>query len=204
MNYPLFDIKARTLAIGHGVPLSVAMDALLRMNGDSRRWKTPVTLYLGVGSGTECALSGSDALALASVIRSMRSPVHPIGLGVLRGFEAVVLVSGLPGKRYLTQDAMVCIDGLASVEISLPNGSMGIQPHNMSLREQAKTLIVNHLVQFATHNGLPPRFWDEARVISAQDAIQARLADHLVPQLSPYLFHSSNQQKDHVSSRSEF
>jgi hypothetical protein len=200
MEHPLFDLHARTLAIGHGAPLATVIDALLRMNGDSRRWKTPITLYLGVGSATELTVSASDALALSSVIRSMRSAIHPIGIGVLRGFEAIVLASGSRCHRHLLPDAVVCIGGIELAEFQMPNGTVGLNRHGPTLREQAKVLLAGNIRRFAQRTGLPTDFWDETRVLDAQSAVSVGLADHLVPLINPTFVPSPTREKKYEPS----
>jgi hypothetical protein len=114
---PLFDLQGRTLCVGQGNP-TAALDALLRMNNDRKRWRTPITLYLGVGNDSARALRATEAL--------------------LR------------------------------VEIA----------------------------QLSRQLGLSPGLWQRPRVLSAQQTIQAGLADSLVPTFSPQIALSHQPSRD--------
>jgi hypothetical protein len=183
---PLFDLYGRTLCVGQGNP-AACLDALLRMNSDTKRWRTPITAYLGVGAEPARALRASEALALCGVIASLRSPLHTIGMGLLTGFQALVLAAGRPGHRHLLRHALVSVGTLDLEELPLPNGELGLtaQRNGPSLRAQAQALLRVEIAQLSRRLGLSAGLWQAPRILSAQETIQAGLADSLVPALLP-------------------
>lgn len=188
MQQPLFDLNGRTVCVGSGIVPRTIIDALLRMNADPSHWQTPITIYLGTGSDQESPLRATDALLFSSVLSSIRSPVHTVGLGMLRGFEALVLAAGQRGHRFLLPHALVCIGEIQIGELQLPNGKPGLGNHTdrLSLRDQAKGLLTEEIDRIGQGFGLPPTLWIVPRVLTANQAIVENIADQLVPRLARY------------------
>ena len=124
---PLFDLAGRTVAIGAGLPMEAVIDALLRMNACPKNWRTPITLYLGIGSEQRRGLRACEAILACALIRSLRSPVHTVGLGLMHGFEPLVLAVGQPGQRHLLPQSLIFLGELEVDDVhQLPNGNLGL------------------------------------------------------------------------------
>jgi len=197
---PLFDLAGRTVAFGGSLPTDAVIDALLRMNACPKNWRTPITIYLGVGSERRHGIRALEAIQTCSLIRSLRSPVHTVGLGLLPEFEALVLAAGQPGQRHLLPHALISLGGLDVDDIThLPNGSVGLGHHyrEPSLREQAKSLIKIQIQQLTKELGLPRNLWSRPRMITATQAIKLGMADALVPIPTPQLILNFEKSPDH-------
>jgi len=179
---PLFDLWGRTVAVGGSLPMDAVSDALLRMHS-AKKWQTPITLYLGVRSEPQRRISAAEALQICALIRSLRSPVHTVGLGLLHGFEPLVLAAGKPGQRHLLPSALISLGGLEVDDVPLPNGTVGLshRNHGPSLRDQACILMTNQIRELAVELGLPGKLWARPRVITAAHAVNLGFADQIVP-----------------------
>jgi ATP-dependent protease ClpP protease subunit len=133
-------------------------------------------------------LTAIEAVQMCSLLPSLRSAVHTVGLGLLHGFEPLVLAAGHPGHRHLLPHALISIGGLEVEGVpQLPNGTVGLAHHHqgLSLREQAKAMITTQIRQLSKDFRLPRDLWTNPRVITAAQAVQVGLADALVPSINP-------------------
>lgn len=190
MEPPLYDLAGRTLCVGSGASVAEAVDALLRMNASPNSRQTPITLYLGLGGQKEPPLSALEAVQLSSLIGALRSPVHTVGIGLLRGFEMLVLAAGQRQHRHLLPHALLCVSEIEISNLQLPKGAAGLNTRSHSLRELARTLLTGQIRCLASQLGLAPGLWDHPRLLTARQAIELGLADQLVPTFSPQPMHS--------------
>jgi hypothetical protein len=117
---PLFDLTGRTIAIGGTLPTDAVVDALLRMNADPRRWRTPITLYLGVRAEPQYRINAIEALQICFLIRSLRSPTHTVAIGLLHGFEPLVLAAGKAGQRHVLPSVLISLRVRAKINSDFP------------------------------------------------------------------------------------
>jgi hypothetical protein len=174
---PLFDLRGRTVAVNPHVPLANTLDSLLRLHADLRRWREPITLYLGLHTDFHQPLPALDTLMICGVIASLRSRVVTVGLGLLTGHEALVLASG--SERFLLPQALVCVGGADATH--LPHGFPGLNPSDASLRTEACEQINREISSLIRQLGLAPDLWRKTQILSADKAIKLGLADQLVP-----------------------
>jgi hypothetical protein len=180
---PLFDLEGRTIPIGGVMSIESVLDALLRMNASPKRWKTPITIYLGIGGERWRGLHAMEAMQICSLIRCLRSEVTTIGLGFIYEYDAIVLASGKPGKRHLLPHTLISLGELDVDYVPLPNVGIGLLNENQtpSLVAQAKQLVAAQIHELTTELGLSRKVWGHPRIITASQAIELGLADVLVP-----------------------
>lgn len=182
---PLVSIEARLLCLSKRTPIAIVTDRLLRLQNESR-WRQPILLYLlgaddGDGS-SQSSLSALDFLTLYSVLRTLRSPVHGVALGLLRGYEPLVLAACERGHRLLLPTAMACVGPFEIGQLPLSDTAVGLtHSAGLSLREQAKTLVQAQLNVILNELGLDPSFWQQPKVLMAESTIKIGLADAIVP-----------------------
>jgi ATP-dependent protease ClpP protease subunit len=155
------------------------------MNAITKDWQTPITVYVSSGSNAESRLSAVEAIQLSSLISCLRSPVHTIALGLVHGFEPMLLAAGRRGHRYLLPHALVCIGPLNIEHLQVPNGPAGLNNHSPSLRETAKQLLTRQIEELCAGFGVKPELWKYPRVLTPSEAIEIGLADQVVPTLAP-------------------
>ena len=181
---PLVDLEARILCVSATIPTTVVVDRLLRLQS-GRDWQRPIWLYLpgADGPGTEApTLSAMDFLTLHAIFRSLRSPVHGVGLGLLRGFEPLLLAACQPGHRYLLPSALCYVGALAVDRLPFSHELGLAVASGASLREQAAHLIRGQLDSILAQLQTPASLWQgPPRLFSAQACIAAGLADRIVP-----------------------
>jgi hypothetical protein len=123
-----------------------------------------------------------------------------VGLGLMHGFEPLVLAVGQPGQRHLLPQSLIFLGELEVDDVhQLPNGSLGLanKIHRPSIREQAKSLIKTQIRQLTKELGLPRNLWRRPRMITATQAIKLRMADALVPIPTPQLILNFEKSPDH-------
>ena len=90
---PLWDLSGRTLTL-HPDTLMV-IDRLLRLQ-NSADHERPIILYVvGVSSGHRP--NAAETLLLASVMRSLNSDVHTVGMGLLDSHQTLLVAAGSSG-----------------------------------------------------------------------------------------------------------
>jgi len=90
---PLVDLDARLLSISSNTPTPIVIDRLLRLqNGDD--WQEPITVYISPAEDNR-SIGVLDFLQIYAVTRVLRSPIHTVALGTLRGY-----VQGQQSRRH--------------------------------------------------------------------------------------------------------
>jgi hypothetical protein len=189
---PLFDLDARVLAIGTGVSTNAVVDGLLRLHA-AKKFSRPITFYIVGGADGAAPLTAVDAMLVGSVMRTVRSPIRTVGLGWLRNWQPLLLASGTLGQRYLLPQTLVALGPLDWNSLPLPRTPIGLHhsPPEMT-QPQTERMLQSQLDGFLSELKLPPELFSRNRLLTAQEAVENRLADHLVeristPELSPTL-----------------
>ena len=180
----LSDLHARTVCINTHTPIETTVDALLRMQ-NSKNWKRPITLYLGLGNAGPIGML--DTLTLCDVLRSLLSPVHTFGFGLIH--EPLLLAAGSRGHRYVLPHTLLSAGPIEPDHLPLPNGQFGLSPNHTgpSLRVRAGEMILDEFHNLSRELGISPELWTTPKILSAPEIIRAGLADQLVPALQPDL-----------------
>jgi len=93
---PLGDLDARLLSISSNTPTPIVIDRLLRLqNGDD--WQKPITVYISPAEDNR-SIGVLDFLQIYAVTRVLRSPIHTVALGTLRGYDPLILAAGQKGE----------------------------------------------------------------------------------------------------------
>jgi len=186
---PLLSLEDRLLSFSSRTPVAVVIDLLLRLH-NAPEWRDPITLYFcgadDEGVRPQRTLSALEFLQLHSVLQRLRSEVHPTALGLTAGyFESLLLASCARGKRHLLPSAMLCVGPLEIADLPLSNAiGLGNQ-QGPSLLDQARVLVQAQLDHVLAGLHLSPGLWQVPRVLSAEAAISAGLADAIVPIHTP-------------------
>lgn len=189
---PLLDFEGRVICLSPRTPVSVFIDRLLRLHS-APAWRDPITLYLAgaddVGASPQRTLSALEFLQLHSIFKSLRSRLDATALGLLTGFEPLVLASCAKGKRCMLPTAMACVGPLEIGDLPLSNAiGLGNRNHNgPSLRDQAHALVQAQLDHILDELNLAPGLWRAPCVLTADLAISMGLADAIVPIHTPAL-----------------
>lgn len=195
---PLCDINARILAIGTGVSTNMVVDGLLRLHA-AKKFTRPITFYIVGGTEGAAPLTAVDAMLVASVMRTVRSPIRTVGLGWLRNWQPLLLASGAIGQRYLLPQTLVALGPLDWNSLPLPRTAIGLH-HSPPETAYPKTeqVLQNQFDGFLAELKLPPELFACNRLLTAQEAVEHRFADHVVegfptPQLSHSLIPVSHE-----------
>ena len=196
---PLLSLEDRLLSFSPRTPVAVVIDRLLRLH-NVPEWLDPITLYFcgadDEGVRPQRTLSALEFLQLHSVLQRLRSPVYPTALGLIGNFSSVLLASCARGKRHLLPSAMLCVGPLEIADLPLSDAIGLAQRHQgPSLRDQARALIQAQLDHILAGLHLAPGLWQAPRVLSAEAAISAGLADAIVPIQTPTPNHEPNLEK---------
>jgi len=187
---PLFDYQGRTLAIGTGASTNAVVDGLLRMHA-AKQFARPITLYIVGGANDTVPLQGVEALLLVGVLRTIRSQTRTVGLGLLRGWQPLLLAAGTAGQRCLLPQTLVSLGPLEWQGLPLAQNPIGLQPSPPeSAYHQTERLLQKQLRQLLSELKLPAKLFGTDRFLTAHDAVKHRLADHVVerivtPELAP-------------------
>ncbi len=179
---PLWDLAGRTVSVGSEV--SNTIEALLRLQNTADHQR-PITLYL-IGTPTTTSLPPTDALMLCSLIRTLRSPVQTVGMGTLHHLQPMILAAGTH-RRYLLRHSLVALSPIKWESVPAARPAMSFdQP--VSPRS-ARSLLETQLEQFLHELKLDPELFETERLLTAEEAVEHRLADivvaHTPPQLPP-------------------
>lgn len=187
---PLYDFRGRVLPIGTGLGTNAIVDGLLRLHA-CKQYAKPITIYI-VGGTNEPALSPVEAMLIAGVLRMVRSPLRTVGLGLLTGWQPLLLACGTVGQRYLLRHTLVSVTP-PEWGHGLPKTIIGLhQSANEPMHRQTeRTLQLQHRELMAELK-LPPDFFSTHRLLDSKTAVAVGLADHVVeriitPQRSPTL-----------------
>jgi len=178
---PIVDFEARILCLPPLEPVSIVVDRMLRLDAAPVGLE-PINLYLACADDQPESISSTfDFLWLFSVMRMLRSPVHGTALGILRGFEALLLASGKRGKRFVLHNAMASVGNVEICDLPLA-GWVGLgEGHESSHHDQANALVPFQLGKILGELNLSPTLWEAPRILTAGAAITAELADSIVP-----------------------
>jgi ATP-dependent protease ClpP protease subunit len=185
---PLFDFRGRVLPIGTGLSTNVIVDGLLRLHSCKQHAK-PITIYI-VGGTNEPALLPVEAMLIAGVMRTVRSPLRTIGLGLLTGWQPLLLACGTVGQRYLLRHTLV---SLAPPEWGhgQPKSIIGLhQSAHEPMHRQTERIMQQQHHELLTEIKLPLDLFATNRLLDPKAAMEVGLADQVVerilkPELSP-------------------
>jgi len=186
---PLFDLPGRVLALGTGASTCAVIDALLRFHAGKQNAR-PITLYV-VGADGGTPLPAADALLLTGVIRVVRPPVRTVGLGLLQGWQPLVLACGTVGERFLLPQTLLAPGRLDLSAASMPRRPVGLyQVAPLPRRDTIEECLQKQFESLLSDLNLSPELFTEPRIWTAQEAVTNHLADQVVeriltPQLSP-------------------
>jgi len=177
---PLWDLRGRTVALMGAPNMGELIDALLRLH-NAKHWQKPITLY--ILAGPKC-IGASEALTLIHLFWALRSPVSTIALaGLLRSPEALVLTAGSKGHRYLLANTLLHVGPVDPGDPFVPNGPIGLahlRDGTASPKETAKDLLEQQLLRVFEALKMAA-LWRAPGVLTASEAIQAGLADAIIP-----------------------
>jgi len=180
---PLFDLDARILAIGTGVTTNAVVDGLLRLHA-SKRFTRPITLYIVGGTEGTAPLPAVEAMLLAGVMRTVRSPIRTVGLGLLTGWQPLLLACGTIRQRSLLPQTLLNLGPLKWDCLTLKRGPIGLQPAPwQSAHHQTELLLQKQLRGLLAELKLSPKLFASNRVWTAHMAIKHQLADRVVERL---------------------
>lgn len=178
---PLWDLAGRTVSVGSDVGTTI--EALLRLQNTADRQR-PVTLYL-IGSPSAALLPTTDALLLCSLIRTLQSPVETIAMGIISQPLPLILAAGTR-RRCLLKHAMVSLSPFKWDAWPAARAPIGLA-HPPS--PPPRTLLDQQLSKLMRELDLDPELFATERLLTAEEAVEHRLADmvvaHTPPQLQP-------------------
>lgn len=181
MREPFWDLAGRTVSVGSEV--SNTIEALLRLQNSADRQR-PITLYL-IGSPSAALLPTTDALLLCSLIRTLQSPVQTIAMGIIAQPLSLILAAGTH-RRCLLKHAMVSLSPFKWDTWSVARAPIGLA-HPPS--PPPRTLLDQQLSKLLRELKLDPELFTTERLLTAEEAVEHRLADivvaHTPPQLPP-------------------
>ncbi len=186
---PLFDLRGRVLPIGTGLTTNAIVDGLLRLHACKHHAK-PITIYI-VGGTNDPALSPVDAMLIAAVMRTVRSPIRTVGLGLLTGWQPLLLACGTIGQRYLLRHTLVSITP-PEWGHGLPKTIIGLRqsPHEPAQQQIERRLQQQHQELLAELK-LPPDRFATHQMLDSKTAVATGLADQVVERiLNPEISHS--------------
>ncbi len=175
---PLYDFRGRTLPVGTGLTANAIVDGLLRLHAGKHHAK-PVTIYV-VGGNDPAPISAVEAMMIAEVMRTVRSPLRTAGFGLLTGWLPLILACGTVGQRYLLPHTLVSlsppdwIHGLQKTVIGLHRSA------NEPAQQQTERLLQQQHQELLAELKLPAKTFATHRILSASAAIEAGIADHVV------------------------
>lgn len=115
-SMPLWDLNGRTLSLGSSIAQTV--EGLLRLS-NSKQYQRPITLYILGNPEVDQTLS--ETLVLSDVIRSLRSRVSTVAMGILSAGQAVALCAGT-GRRVVLPHTMATLRALRFKPANAPIG----------------------------------------------------------------------------------
>lgn len=184
---PLFDFRGRVLPIGTGLSTNAIVDGLLRLHSCKSHAKT-ITIYI-VGTN-DPALSPIEAMMIAEVMRTVRSPLRTVGLGLLTGWQPLLLACGTVGQRYLLRHALVSITP-PEWSHGQPKSIIGLhQSAHEPVQRQTERVMRQQHHELLAELKLPRDLFTTFRLLDPKAAVEVGLADQIVerilkPELSP-------------------
>ena len=172
---PLVDFKGRVISIGTGLGAHEIADAFLRLH-NSKHHASPITLYI---LGEADALSAMDAMLLTSIMGSIRSPIETIGLGLLTGWQPLLLACGTPGQRYLLQNTLISISPINWRGSSMTRPQIGLAYKTDSETHQIQIHFQRQIKTLLQALDLNPEIFEQSRILSARDAVDQKFADRV-------------------------
>jgi ATP-dependent protease ClpP protease subunit len=186
---PLFDFRGRVLPIGTGLGTNTVVDGLLRLHACNKHHAKPITIYI-VGGTNDPALSPVEAMLIAGVMRTVRSPLRTVGLGILSGWHPLLLACGTIGQRYLLRHTLVSV-APPDWNHGLPKNFIGLrQSAHEPSQQQTERLLQQQHRELLTELNLPPDIFASRRFLDPKAAVAVGLADQVVgrilnPEISP-------------------
>lgn len=118
-------------------------------------------------------------LAIYDTIRGIKSPVETIGLGLQMSMGSILIASGDPGTRRMTENSTNMVHEVSSGARGKLNEMEIDVAESKRLNERLKGIYV-------THTGLNHDFWDIAMkyndmFLSAEQSVQLGLVDRIIP-----------------------
>lgn len=186
MNFdPLVDMDNRIINLSPRVPAEVFIDRLLRLQNHSD-WQKPITVYLTPCEEGKSSLGPLNFLQIHAVMRAVRSPLHTVALGMLRGYEVLLLAAGCKGHRHLLEHSVICLEPFNLDDLPFSSRHIGLdQTVGGSLREQARQILQAELDCILKDLSLDAKLFRSPTIICAQDAIRFGVADSIVPIATP-------------------
>jgi hypothetical protein len=184
---PFLDFKGRTLSLGGGISTPVACDALLRLQ-NSQDWERPITIYLGVSEPHDVPLSALDALQVSSLIGCLRVPViRTVALGLLRGYEPLVLAAGSRGQRHLMAQALLFFGEPTADTLTFEMKVGGLNPRGQCPRDRLRQWCAVQTSKLLTEFGVKVGTWPSGQLLNPDQAIEMGFGDAIVPNRCPTL-----------------
>ena len=181
---PLVDLDARLLSISSNTPTPIVIDRLLRLqNGDD--WQKPITVYISPAEDNR-SIGVLDFLQIYAVTRVLRSPIHTVALGTLRGYDPLILAAGQRGHRHILNHSLICLEPFKFDGLPFCERPIGMaQAPGASLREQAEKLLRAELDAIMQDLRLDRDLFKIPKIVSAEESIAKGLADAIVPIHTP-------------------
>lgn len=170
---PLWDLDGRTLSLGFDVSLTV--EALLRLQ-NAADYQRPISLYL-IGSPSAATLSPTDALMLCGLIRTLRSPVQTIAMGILQQAQPLLLAAGTH-RRVLLPHSLIALGPLRWQATPSTLDPIGL--NHVGQRNAAQAVLAGQVEQLMKHLKLDPKLFTVERLLDANGAIACGLADEVI------------------------
>ena len=183
---PLVDLNARILSISVDTPTQIVIDRLLRLN-NAKNWQEPITIYISPSEDSR-SLTILDFLQIHAVLKICRAPIHTVALGMLRGFEVLLLANGTKGHRKILEHSLLCIEPFRFDNLPFADSPIGIgQQQGASLREQAESLLRRELDTVFQELNLDPAVFHRSQIIGSERGISLGIADAVVsiPRIHP-------------------
>ena len=188
---PLFDFRGRVLPIGTGLTTNAIVDGLLRLHACNKHHAKPITIYV-VGGTNDPALSPVEAMLIMGVMRIVRSPMRMVGLGILSGWQPLLLACGTAGQRYLLRQTLVSV-APPDWNHGLPKTVIGLhQSAHEPVQHRTERLLQQQHRELLAELKLPVDLFTSHQVLDSKAAVARGLADQVVerilnPKLSPAL-----------------
>ena len=202
---PLYDFRGRVLPIGTGLTTNAIVDGLLRLHACNKHYAKPITIYI-VGGTNEPALTPVEAMLIAGIMRTVRSPLHTVGLGLLTGWQPLLMACGTTGRRYLLRHTLVTVTP-PEWGHGLPKSIIGMhQSAQEPVQRQTERIMQQQHRALLAELKLPSDLFDTHRLMDPKAAVVIGLADHVVehintPKQSPILLTDSPKTISHEAQR---
>ena len=176
---PLVDIQSRVLCLSSRTPICAVIESLQFFG----RNPEPIWLHLlgyDEDSHQPSRLSAFEFLRLRAVLSAMRTPVHALAVGCLQDYEPLVLASCHPSCRHILQGAMISVGPLRLDDLPFPGAELEVPADVGTEWNITKNHLRRQLDEVLGALSLDPHLWLKERVLSAQAAVKAGLADSVI------------------------